>query len=114
MTMSRTLAGMPDLSPPRWLQANNDFHAVLYRACGRPRMIALVDRLRVLSERYLHRHLTVVGHTEHLHVEHLAILAAAELGDGDEVEKLVRQHLETSHDVILTYLLDREIGAATS
>lgn len=111
MQMSRILARMPAMPPAEWLQANTEFHAVLYRRCGRPRMIKLVEHLRVLSERYIHSHLTVIGHTEHLHEEHSAIFAAAEQGDGEQLEALVRQHLATSHDVILTYLLDRDIEA---
>jgi DNA-binding GntR family transcriptional regulator len=89
-----------------FLAANADFHAAVYKRASRPRMIELVEQLRRLTDRYLYVHVEVIGKTEHLHAEHVAILAAVESGDAALAAQLTREHLATSHDYILSYLLE--------
>lgn len=107
LTMRKQLTIMEENVDARaWLAANADFHAAVYKRASRPRMIELVEQLRRLTDRYLYMHLEVIGQTEHLHAEHLAILAAVESGDAALAARLTREHLATSHDYILTYLLE--------
>jgi DNA-binding GntR family transcriptional regulator len=107
LTMRRQLQVMEEHADTRtWLAANADFHAAVYRHSNRPRMIELVERLRRLTDRYMYVHLEVVGQTEHLTAEHLGILAAVENGDSALAARLTRDHLASSHDFILTYLLE--------
>jgi DNA-binding GntR family transcriptional regulator len=114
LTMRTQLDVMEDHADARtWLAANAGFHAAVYTRAGRPRMIELVERLRRLTDRYLYIHLEVIGQTEHLTAEHLGILAAVENGDAALAARLTREHLATSHDYILTYLLENQ-AAATS
>ncbi len=91
---------------PIWLAANAEFHAAVYKRANRPRMIELVEQLRRLTDRYLYMHLEVIGQTEHLHAEHVGILRAVESGDATLAASLTREHLATSHDFILSYLLE--------
>jgi DNA-binding GntR family transcriptional regulator len=91
-----------------WLAANTEFHAAIYRRAGRPRMIELVERLRREIDRYMYVHIEVVGQTEHLVDEHLSILNAVESRDAALAARLTREHLATSHDFILTYLLENQ------
>lgn len=95
----------------RWLAANAAFHAAVYRRANRPRMIELVEQLRRLTDRYMYVHLEVIGQTEHLDAEHLSILHAVERGDAVAAGQLTRDHLASSHDFILTYMLEMQ-GAA--
>lgn len=112
LTMRKQLEVMEQHADPRvWLTANAAFHAAVYKRANRPRMIELVERLRGLTDRYLYVHLEVIGQTEHLVSEHLAILAAVEGGDAALAAQLVREHLATSHDFILTYLLENQATA---
>lgn len=107
LVMRKQLATMEATGDARaWLAANADFHAAVYKRASRPRMIELVEQLRRLTDRYLYVHIEVIGHTEHLHAEHLAIMAAVEAGDASLAARLTREHLATSHDFILTYLLE--------
>lgn len=94
-----------------WLAANADFHAAVYTRASRPRMVELVEQLRGLTDRYVYLHLEVIGQTEHLDSEHRAILAAVENGDGALTARLTREHLATSHDYILRYLLENPAAA---
>jgi DNA-binding GntR family transcriptional regulator len=83
-----------ETSPGEWLEANARFHALVYERADRPRMVALTEQLRRLTDRYVHLHLDVI--------------AAVRRGDPREVAELTRLHLATSHDFILRYLLRTE------
>lgn len=107
ITMRKYLQIMEDnVDTHTWLAANNAFHATVYERAGRPRMIELVERLRRLTDRYMYVHIEVIGQTEHLTEEHLGILAAVEAGDAATAGTLTREHLASSHDYLLRYLLD--------
>lgn len=113
LTMRNQLQVMEDHADTRtWLAANAEFHAAVYKHANRPRMIELVERLRRLTDRYLYVHLEEIGQTEHLTSEHLGILAAVESGDAASAAQLTREHLATSHDFILTYLLENQATGA--
>jgi DNA-binding GntR family transcriptional regulator len=112
ITMRKQLQIMEEHADTRtWLAANGAFHAAVYERAGRPRMIELVERLRRLTDRYMCVHLEVVGKTEHLTSEHLAILAAVEAGDSALAATLTREHLASAHDFILRYLMDGQDNA---
>jgi DNA-binding GntR family transcriptional regulator len=112
ITMRKQLEIMEEHADTRtWLAANTAFHAAVYERAGRPRMIELVERLRRLTDRYMYVHIEVVGQTAHLVSEHLGILAAVESGDAALAARLTRDHLASSHDFILTYLMNNEAMA---
>lgn len=114
LTMRKQLQIMQEHGNTRtWLAANATFHATVYRCAGRPRMIELVEQLRRLTDRYMYVHIEVIGRTEHLTAEHLGILAAVEAGDPVLAGRLTREHLTSSHDFILTYLLESHATTAT-
>ena len=115
LTMRKQLQIMEQhADTPTWLAANTNFHAAVYRRANRPRMIELVERLRGLTDRYMYVHLEIIGQTEHLVSEHLGILTAVESGDAALAARLTREHLATSHDFILTYLLEEQATARGS
>jgi DNA-binding GntR family transcriptional regulator len=108
--MTQLLAVMddPGTGPGTWVETNAAFHAEVYRLAGRPRMIALVEQLRRLTDRYIYFHLDVVGQSAHLQEEHRQILDAVRAQDAAGAAELTRRHLASSHAVILDYLLAHE------
>lgn len=105
--MTTLLAVMDDpaTTPARWVETNAAFHGVVYTLAGRPRTIALVERLRRLTDRYVYFHLDVVGEASHRQEEHRQILDAVRAKDAPLAAELTRVHLATSHEVVLRYLL---------
>lgn len=99
--------------PRTWIAANAAFHAQVHGAAQRPRMIALVEHLRRLTDRYLHLHLAVIGGVDRLQEEHGRILEAARRRDAAEVSERTRLHLATSHDFVLSYLLEHDVHIPT-
>lgn len=112
--MTRLLAVMDDpaLGPGGWLETNAAFHAEVYTLAGRPRMIALVEQLRRLTDRYVYLHLDVIGQVGHLQEEHREILDAVKAQDAAAAAELTRAHLASSHAVVLDYLLSLERNPA--
>lgn len=110
--MAQLLAVMDDrsLDPGTWVESNAAFHAEVYTLAGRPRMVALVEQLRRLTDRYVYFHLDVVGKAGHLQQEHRQILDAVRAQDATAAAELTRAHLASSHAVVLDYLLAQEQG----
>lgn len=108
--MARLLAVMddPTTRPGTWVETNAAFHAEVYTLAGRPRMVAAVEQLRRLTDRYVYFHLDVVGRSGHLQEEHRGILAAVRAQDAEAAAELTRAHLASSHEVVLDYLLAHE------
>jgi len=108
--MTQLLAVMddPGTGPGTWVETNAAFHAEVYTLAGRPRMIALVEQLRRLTDRYVYFHLDVVGQSAHLQEEHRQILEAVRAQDAAGAAELTRLHLASSHAVVLDYLLAHE------
>src|SRR4051812_44414703 len=51
--LERILAKMRDAEPERYLELNSEFHARLYRAAGRPRLVEMINGLRESSASYI-------------------------------------------------------------
>lgn len=86
-----------------WLDANDEFHALLYRQANRPWLVEIVDRARRLTSRYT-RVLFVEMKDRTAEVEHVAILEAIEAQDSKELERLLVDHMKSGHDMVLQHL----------
>lgn len=73
---------------------NRDFHMALVRPGGRLLTTQLVERLQILSERYVHKHLEPAGREDRAHLEHADLIDAWEKGDGSRARDLARAHIE--------------------
>jgi DNA-binding GntR family transcriptional regulator len=81
-----------------WLDANDEFHGVLYRRSGRPRMVVLLDQARAQTRRYTAVRLDS-GQPD-LHAEHQLILAAVERRNPAAVRALVQAHLISAYSIL--------------
>src|ERR1700727_1152445 len=79
--------------------ANRDYHRELYRGCGNPLLVSMLDDLRdqtALVSAAAWRHepdLLEVPSWEHEAAEHRAVLLAAEGGDAQRAADLLRGHI---------------------
>jgi len=72
---------------------NRDFHMALVRPGHRLLTTQLVERLQVLSERYVHKHLEPAGREDRAHLEHEVLLEAWTAGDADRAKALAAAHI---------------------
>jgi len=96
-----------------WLEANDRFHAAVYRRASRPRMVEIVHRARQQTGRYTRILVAELG-TADSNDQHRRILDAVTNQDGPALERAVRDHLAISRDVILRHLYDKERDAIHS
>lgn len=87
-----------------WLDANAAFHRALNLRAGRPRMIALVDKLREQTERYIRQFQVLPGAGQELGVGHGEIFRAVTGGNPEAVASAVRDHMKLVRDRLLVHL----------
>ena len=79
---------LPDVGP-----RNRDFHMALIRPSGRALTTQLVERLQILSERYVHAHLAPAGREDRAHIEHAVLFEAWRSRDGIRTQVLASSHI---------------------
>ena len=86
---------------------NREFHTAMVRSEGRLLTKQLVERLSILSERYVVAHLKPSGREARAHREHRDLLDAWTAGEAAEVEALLASHIQATLDDLRT-----QFGAA--
>jgi DNA-binding GntR family transcriptional regulator len=98
--IARVVERMRDAEPRRCVVLNAELHSRIYAACGRPRLVELIDELRDAASSYQDISLGVEGYDgpyrEQVQREHEEILAALRCGDPKRAGRAVRAHLERS------------------
>jgi DNA-binding GntR family transcriptional regulator len=87
-----------------WLDANDEFHGILFRLANRPWLVEIVDRARRLNSRY-NRVLVFELEDRHGEQDHRDILEAIENQDSKALETRLTNHIKTGHDVVLQHLV---------
>mgnify|MGYP001581983604 CR=1 FL=1 len=85
---------------------NRAFHRALFRPCGQPVTITILERLQVLSERYVRVHLEPLGRDERANEEHHQLLEAWLARDAGKVTMLVDVHIRKTLDDLRQQLVD--------
>ncbi|MBW8881609.1 MAG: GntR family transcriptional regulator [Asticcacaulis sp.] len=75
---------------------NRAFHMALVRPLARPLTIQIIERLNILSERYVGKHLEPVGRDDRAHKEHLAMLELWSQGKAKAVAAMVHEHIAST------------------
>jgi DNA-binding GntR family transcriptional regulator len=79
---------------------NRAFHMALVRPSGRIMTLQIIERLQVVAERYVVKHLEPTGRSARAIAEHETLYAAWSAGDADEAARLSAAHIEaTSRDL---------------
>jgi len=76
-----------------FIDADKEFHRLMYVAAGLPRLWSVVVRMSGHVDRLRLLHSPFAGKAESILGEHEAILAAIAAGDADAAQQAVREHL---------------------
>ncbi len=87
-----------------WLHNNVPFHNLLYQNSGNNNLIHMIDTLNRRTYRYKYMIVRIPGHFKSYLKHHDAIIKGCEKKDREMVEKLMRLHLETIKDVLISDL----------
>ncbi|OZM76099.1 GntR family transcriptional regulator [Pseudonocardia sp. MH-G8] len=85
-------------------RSNRDFHGALYRSCGNPLMVAILDGLRDQTALISITGWGVSPTWDEEAGEHRAILTAAQAGEAERAAGLLRTHIEGFRDRVLARL----------
>lgn len=77
---------------------NRAFHRALFSPCEKPITVGILERLHVLSERYVRVHLEPLGRDERANKEHREMLRAWIAREDKTVAALVKAHIRTTLD----------------
>jgi DNA-binding GntR family transcriptional regulator len=77
---------------------NRAFHMALLTPSGQPLSVTILQRLHVLSERYVRKHLEPLGRDERANEEHREMLEAWLARDGKRIRALTIAHIKKTMD----------------
>jgi len=87
---------------------NAEFHRILYAPAKRPRLLAHIETLSLLSERYLRRVTETLDHSDQSHREHHMILSACNARDTDHAVATLTDHIKKAADALRQQMRDLE------
>lgn len=91
---------------------NRRFHLALAGPCRQPVTLSILERLLILSERYVRKHLEPLGRDARAASEHRAILDAWIRRDAQQVRSLARAHIRRTLADLLRQLGPSMCGPA--
>jgi DNA-binding GntR family transcriptional regulator len=77
---------------------NRAIHRALYAPCHMPVTVHILDRLQVLSERYVRKHLEPLGRDERANREHREMLDIWMRRDAERIRALAHAHISQTLD----------------
>ena len=93
-------------STARFLEANKAFHVEIAHATQNARLAGAIEQLLDQMTRLLHLGLALrKGPQAMMHDEHRALLKALARGDGETAERICREQIETSRNMVLSAIL---------
>ena len=93
-------------SAARYLEANKAFHVAIARATGNARLASAIEHLLDEMTRLLHLGLRLRKGAPHETVhEHKALLKALVRGDGELAERVSREQIEASRQMVVSAIL---------
>jgi len=87
-----------------WAKLNWEFHATLYAIADRPRLLAIIKNLHVNTDRYVRLQMEQMDYLERSQKEHYQLLDACRQRDTKTAVRLLKRHIETAGEQLVTYL----------
>ncbi|MBW4688786.1 MAG: GntR family transcriptional regulator [Komarekiella atlantica HA4396-MV6] len=83
---------------------NWEFHATLYTAAERPRLLMMIKNLHVNCDRYVRVQMTQMDYHERSQKEHYQLLDACRQRDPKAAVRLLKRHIDTAGEQLVVYL----------
>ncbi|MBV7427367.1 MULTISPECIES: GntR family transcriptional regulator [unclassified Acidovorax] len=88
-------------SPREWAELNIEFHMVLYRACGRPKLLKMIEDIVRSIDVHLRAHQSSTVGRKSPQTEHKDILKACAEGNSDLAVDLLEKHIEHTQRMLI-------------
>lgn len=83
---------------------NWEFHATLYAAAERPRLLMMIQNLHVNCDRYVRVQMTQMDYHERSQKEHYQLLDACRQRDPKAAVRLLKRHIDSAGEQLVVYL----------
>jgi len=90
---------------------NRAFHMALVNPLRRPVTIQIIERLHIISERYVGKHLEPAGRDDRAQKEHTGMYQLWAAGKSDEVAHKMSEHIATTRDDLRRQLEAERLSA---
>jgi DNA-binding GntR family transcriptional regulator len=98
-------------NPGRWGALNTELHSLLYRRAQSPRMLATANQLLKSTDRFTRMQLYYTDGRARAEKEHLEIVTECRAGNVKKAAKLLRQHILTAGEALVSLLRERQQAA---
>jgi DNA-binding GntR family transcriptional regulator len=88
----------------RWGELNWEFHAALYTAANRPRLLAMLNNLHLSVDRYMRLELAAMDYLPRSQHEHRELLQAVSQRETERAVNLLREHIEAAGKLLVGFL----------
>ena len=88
-------------SPRQWSELNLEFHLALYRPCGRPRLVKMIEDLVRGVSIHLRQHISHTVGRKQPQAEHQDIVKACIAGEAERAAALTQRHIERTKTALL-------------
>ncbi len=92
-------------------QLNRAFHMSLVKPLRRPVTIQIIERLNIISERYVGKHLEPAGRDDRAHKEHTGMYQLWAAGKSSEVAQMMSEHIASTLDDLRRQLETERLSA---
>lgn len=89
-----------------WMRLNDEFHGVINRASGWPRIVEMIEALRSNVGRYLTVYLSIHGKTEP-QKQHWELYRACVEGNVEQAADVIEKHVMDTAEILITALKNR-------
>lgn len=89
----------------RFLEANKAFHVAIAQATGNSRLAGAIEQLLDEMTRLLHLGLGLRNRSQEMQLEHRALVKSLMRGDGSTAERICREQIESSRNMVLSAIL---------
>ena len=93
----------------RFFKNSSEFHDIIYQSSGNTRLCALIESLRDNFLRYRRMLLRIPKMPEVQIRDHEEMLDAMDNGDGQRVEKMVREHIILGGEILLQHIEEEPV-----
>ena len=97
-------------STTRLLDANKAFHVAIAQATGNARLAVAIEHLLDQMTRLLHLGLGLRKAPQEMQHEHKSLIKALARGDGEAAERISREQIEASRNMVLAAILTSRSG----
>jgi DNA-binding GntR family transcriptional regulator len=99
----------PGTTGKAWRELNQKFHHAINAASGSPRLVALIEGLRVNVERYIGAYLAMRGY-DYPQQQHRELLAACRERDIPRAREIIREHFTDTSRMLVAALSAKAVS----